>query len=198
MSPLEIVPFATFYPLQKYLRGTCFSKKRLFQVDSIMINKTLAANLLHRSFYCPKFAAYGSMGHRRHSLHCCKAVHLIFFAAVLQKKRFSMWCCGNILKNACLVEVCRLQGFRCSTSLRAWTKTLKPFCSLTNYALIKCSTSLRAWTKTLKPFCPLTNSALTKFQPPSEQRHIGPSRQHQPAARHPNSVPRGREGSRLH
>ena len=34
MSPLEKVPFATFYPLQKYLRGTCFFQKRLFQVDS--------------------------------------------------------------------------------------------------------------------------------------------------------------------
>lgn len=26
MNPLEKVSFATFYPLQKYLRGTCFSK----------------------------------------------------------------------------------------------------------------------------------------------------------------------------
>ena len=34
MSTLEKVPFATFYPLQKYLRGTCFFQKRLFQVDS--------------------------------------------------------------------------------------------------------------------------------------------------------------------
>ena len=38
LSPLEIVPFATFYHLQKYLRGTCFSKKRLFQVDSTLLN----------------------------------------------------------------------------------------------------------------------------------------------------------------
>jgi len=34
MSPLEKVPFATFYPSWKYLCGTYFSKKRLFQVDS--------------------------------------------------------------------------------------------------------------------------------------------------------------------
>ena len=34
MSPLEKVPFATFYPRWKYLCGTYFSKKRLFQVDS--------------------------------------------------------------------------------------------------------------------------------------------------------------------
>ena len=38
LSPLEIVSFATFYHLQKYLRGTCFSKKRLFQVDSTLLN----------------------------------------------------------------------------------------------------------------------------------------------------------------
>ncbi len=38
LSPLEIVPFATFYHLQKYLRGTCFSKKRLFQVDSALLS----------------------------------------------------------------------------------------------------------------------------------------------------------------
>ena len=30
MSPLEKVPFATFYPLQKYLRGTCFFSKTTF------------------------------------------------------------------------------------------------------------------------------------------------------------------------
>ncbi len=34
MNPLEKVPFATFYPRWKYLCGTYFSKKRLFQVDS--------------------------------------------------------------------------------------------------------------------------------------------------------------------
>ena len=34
LSPLEKVPFATFYPRWKYLCGTYFSKKRLFQVDS--------------------------------------------------------------------------------------------------------------------------------------------------------------------
>ena len=34
MSTLEKVPFATFYPLQKYLRDTSFFQKRLFQVDS--------------------------------------------------------------------------------------------------------------------------------------------------------------------
>ena len=39
MSPLEKVPFATFYPLQKYLRGTCFFQKRLFQVDSLLMFK---------------------------------------------------------------------------------------------------------------------------------------------------------------
>ena len=38
-SPLKKVPFATFYPLQKYLRGTCFFQKRLFQVDSTMVKK---------------------------------------------------------------------------------------------------------------------------------------------------------------
>ena len=109
MSPLVIVPFATLYPLQKYLRGTCFSKKRLFQVDSIMISKTLAANLLHRSFYCPKFAAYGSMGHRRHSLPCCKAVHLIFFAAVLQKRDFQ---CGAVETYWKMLVLWRCVGFR--------------------------------------------------------------------------------------
>ena len=31
MSPLEKVPFATFYPLQKYLRGTCFFKNDFFK-----------------------------------------------------------------------------------------------------------------------------------------------------------------------
>jgi len=31
MNPLEKVPFATFYPLQKYLRGTSFSKKDFFK-----------------------------------------------------------------------------------------------------------------------------------------------------------------------
>ena len=30
MNPLEKVPFATFYPLQKYPRGTSFSKKTNF------------------------------------------------------------------------------------------------------------------------------------------------------------------------
>ena len=39
MNPLEKVPFATFYPLQKYLRGICFFQKRLFQVDSTMVKK---------------------------------------------------------------------------------------------------------------------------------------------------------------
>ena len=34
MSPLEKVPFATFYPSWRYLCGTYFSKKRLLQVDS--------------------------------------------------------------------------------------------------------------------------------------------------------------------
>ena len=31
MSPLEKVPFATFYPLQKCLRGTCFFKSDFFK-----------------------------------------------------------------------------------------------------------------------------------------------------------------------
>ena len=31
MSPLEKVPFATFYPLQMYLRGTCFFKNDFFK-----------------------------------------------------------------------------------------------------------------------------------------------------------------------
>ena len=35
LSPLEKVPFATFYPRWKYLCGTYFSKKRLSQVDSL-------------------------------------------------------------------------------------------------------------------------------------------------------------------
>ena len=35
LSPLEKVPFATFYPRWKHLCGTYFSKKRLFQVDSL-------------------------------------------------------------------------------------------------------------------------------------------------------------------
>ena len=30
MSPLEKVPFASFYPLQKELRGTCFFSKTTF------------------------------------------------------------------------------------------------------------------------------------------------------------------------
>ena len=30
MSPLEKVPFATFYPLQMYLRGTCFFSRTTF------------------------------------------------------------------------------------------------------------------------------------------------------------------------
>ena len=34
MNPLEKVPFATFYPRWKYLCGSYFFKKRLFQVDS--------------------------------------------------------------------------------------------------------------------------------------------------------------------
>ena len=35
MNPLEKVPFATFYPLQKYLRGTSFSKKDFFKWTQI-------------------------------------------------------------------------------------------------------------------------------------------------------------------
>ena len=39
MSPLEKVPFATFYPLQKYLRGTCFFKNDFFKWTHILMFK---------------------------------------------------------------------------------------------------------------------------------------------------------------
>ena len=50
LSPLEIVLFATFYHLQKYLRGTCFSKKRLFQVDSTLLNWNIYWLYLERRY----------------------------------------------------------------------------------------------------------------------------------------------------
>ena len=39
MSPLEKVPFATFYPLLKYLRGTCFFKNDFFKWTHILMFK---------------------------------------------------------------------------------------------------------------------------------------------------------------
>ena len=55
MSPLEKVPFATFYTRWKYLCGTYFFKKRLFQVDSYFhVPKYNVKNNLHHF----KFAIY--------------------------------------------------------------------------------------------------------------------------------------------
>ena len=39
MSPLEKVPFATFYPLLKYLRGTFFFKNDFFKWTHILMFK---------------------------------------------------------------------------------------------------------------------------------------------------------------
>ena len=45
MSPLEKVPFATFYPLQKYLRGTCFFfKNDFFKWTHILMFKGASMN----------------------------------------------------------------------------------------------------------------------------------------------------------
>ena len=55
MSPLEKVPFSTFYPRWKYLCGTYFSKKRLFQVDSSI--------WLLITWIITQSDTYGSMGH---------------------------------------------------------------------------------------------------------------------------------------
>ena len=53
MNPLEKVPFATFYPRWKYLCGTFFFQKLLFQVDSYLSRL--------KKCYLPLFTPYRSI-----------------------------------------------------------------------------------------------------------------------------------------
>ena len=48
MIPLEKVPFATFYPLQMYLRGTCFFKNDFFKWTHILMFRVILCIQFYR------------------------------------------------------------------------------------------------------------------------------------------------------
>ena len=70
-----------------------------------------------------------------------------------------MWCCGNILKNAYLAKVCRFQGFRCSTSLRATALRPSSTGSASVTAPASC-TALKRWDSALPN---MSSKTLTDF-----------------------------------
>ena len=77
MSPLEKVPFATFYPLQKYLRGTCFFSKTTFSsgliywcsrvilcIQLYRLTQLLLSTLL-KGIICKKCQSFTKHGHAK-------------------------------------------------------------------------------------------------------------------------------------